>query len=279
MKSSDQKKRGILYIATGDQFIAEANTSAKRTKQFTDLPVAIVTDIDSSNLSDIFDYQITMEDPKHSFGDQPPGLLETPFEQTLYLDTDIYTDSEFTEIFELLDEFDIAAAHNHNRTSFKLDNIPYAFPEYNTGIILYDKNSKTMDFLEDWNRKYDEMETNERGQNQPSFRKCLYKSDLRVATLPPEYNLMIRYPGHAVGSVRFFHGRLMDIDTPGAGEFHDIEEVASKINNSESHRVFTQLGGIAVYSNKEDRIIPKIRLSIQRHGLKETIRRALNKIV
>lgn len=90
---------------------------------------------------------------------------------------------------------------------------------------------------------------------------------------------MVRYPGHAIGPVRMFHGRLLDIDTPGAGMFEDVPKVAQKINATEEHRVWTQLGGFSVYSNKESSVINRIRMGIQRHGVRGAVSRLFEKLV
>ena len=46
--------------------------------------------------------------------------------------------------------------------------------------------------------------------DQPSFRKALYESSLRLATLPPEYNCRLPFPGFLHDPVRILHGRTTD---------------------------------------------------------------------
>lgn len=151
-------------------------------------------------------------------------------------------------------------------------------PEYNTGVVAYGNDDVLREFTRSWDVIYGNLYDGRNSQNQPSFRKALYESDLRIATLPPEYNLMLRYPGHAIGEVKLFHGRLLDIDTPGAGKYTDVEEAAAKINATTDHRVFTQLGGISVYSNDESNPINKIWMGIWRHGVIDAFRRGVSKI-
>ncbi len=269
---------GVYYIATGDQFVAEAGVSAQAVrKAMPEVPIAIAT---NGNPEFDFDYVININNPEYSFTDQISNLHRSPFERTLHLDTDIYMDAGVNELFNVLDQFDIAVAHNHNRSrvSFEPPSVPNSFPEYNTGVMSYNNNKQFHKFTRSWQQIYNNLFDGENPQNQPSFRKALYDSSLRVATLPPEYNLMVRYPGHAVGTVKLFHGRLLDIETPGAGKYTDIKEAATKINTMTDHRVFTQLGGLSIYSNNESKPISRIRMEIWRHGFVGVCRRGISKI-
>lgn len=267
---------GIFYIATGDQFVAEAERSAQSVRDaMSEVPIAIATD---SKPNFEFDHVIQIDDPDYSFTDQIANLHRSPFDRTLHLDTDIYMDANAEELFDVLDRFDIAVAHNHNRGVYDPPGVPASFPEYNTGVIAYRNDTGLREFTRSWDSIYNHLYDGGNPQNQPSFRKALYESELRIATLPPEYNLMLRYPGHAIGKVKLFHGRLLDIESPGAGKYTDVKEAAEKINGTTDHRVFTQLGGISVYSNNESNPINRIRMGIWRHGLVGACRRGIIKI-
>lgn len=269
-------ERGVFYIASGNQFVAEAEISAQSVREaMPDVPIAIATDVEPDF---DFDHVIPLENPDYNFTDQISNLHHSPFERTLYLDTDIYMGTNANELFDVLEQFDIAVAHNHDRSAFDVVGIPASFPEYNTGVVAYRNDEKIREFTKSWRSIYDDLYDGDNPQNQPSFRKALYESDLRIATIPPEYNLMVRYPGHAIGKVKLFHGRMLDIDTPGAGKFIDIEEAAQKINSTTEHRVFTQLGGLTVHSNQESNSIHRLRMGIWRYGFVGACRRAASKI-
>ncbi|WP_394740065.1 hypothetical protein [Natronococcus roseus] len=271
-------EKGIFYIATGEEYTEEAAHSAKSVKSvLKNIPVAIATDQDE--VHGIFDTKVKITDSNSDFSDQINNLSKSPFKKTIHLDTDIYADEPFEELFDVLTKFDIAAAHNHDRSTYEVTGVPSSFPEYNTGVLAYINSKDFSNFLSTWNSRYKELLKEENKQNQPSFRKALYESDLRIATLPPEYNLMTRYPGHAVGSVKLFHGRLIDFDADGAGRYHNIYSFSNKINSTDQHRVFTQLGGLNMYTNKENSILHKYRLAVQRHGILEASRRSIEKIL
>lgn len=269
---------GILYIATGEQFVEEAILSAETvTEQMPETSIALITDTERQPA--IFDEIIQIDEPDRSFSDQIKYLSQTPFERTLCLDTDIYMDAPVHDVFPLLDEFDVAAAHAHDRSQFDVPGVPESFPEYNTGVLAYRNTDRFSQFLASWQEYYTEFKRDNKPHNQPSFRKALFHSDLRVATLTPEYNLMVRFPGHAVGTVRIFHGRLLDIDTPGAGMYDDIPTAAHKINSQEGHRVFTQLGGLSIHSNEEGQIFNRIRMGIYRHGVQGALKKGIKKLI
>ena len=120
-------------------------------------------------------------------------LSKTPFDQTLYLDTDTAFNTDIRDMFRVLERFDIAVCHAHRRNdptrlgAWRI-NLPQAFPQYNTGVMLYRKTPQVIRFLEDWSCYFKEAGFE---QDQMTFRELLWLSDLRMATLPPEYN--VRY--------------------------------------------------------------------------------------
>jgi len=267
-------ERGIVYTATGSDFVEEAGVSARTVREaMPDVDICLITDEDVTDT--VFNTVVRVSDPDYGFVDQIRYMQHAPYDRTVFLDTDIYVDEDISELFTLLDQFDIAAAYNHNREAFELESVPASFPEYNTGVIAYRNDSAFGDFLDQWEREYWEMSDSPEAQNQPSFRKALYGSRLRLATLPTEYNCMVRYPGHAVGTVKIFHGRLLDIDSPGAVKYVDMEDAVEKINSFPEHRVFTTLGGISIYSDRQDTKLRRFRYLVQRDGWSEAVRRSL----
>lgn len=276
-------KPGIYYIATGDHFVREAAISAQSVRDtMPDVPIAIATDVEPEF---DFDHVIDIPDPEHGFVDQIYNLHRSPFEQTLHFDTDIYVDTDVSDLFELLKRFDIGVAHNHNREVYDPPGVPDSFPEYNTGVIAYQNDSGLRDFTRAWKENYELLVREDNTQNQPSFRKTLYESDLRIATLPPEYNCMVRYPGHARNDIKIAHSRLLDIDTPGASKQINVVKAVQKINSYEGHRLFVPKGqkGVSIrYANvfraKASRIDKQVIKSIRLYGLINTIRQGVSAI-
>lgn len=264
---------GIVYIATGSGFVREAVRSAETVRKvMPDSNICLITD--KATTDSVFNVVIRVPDAEYGFVDQITYMPYSPYEQTLFLDTDIYVYEDVSELFDLLDRFDIAVAHNHNRQAWELNAVPESFPEYNSGVVVYRNEDEFRQFTEQWIDIYWEMADSPETQNQPSFRKALYESNLRIATLPTEYNCMVRYPGHAVGTVKIFHGRLLDIDTPGAVKYVRMSDAVEKINEFPDHRVFTTLGGIRVYSDRQHSRLRRFRYLVQRDGWIAALRRS-----
>lgn len=270
---------GFLYIATGEEFVEEARISAQTVAaHHPNIPICLMSDRDVRG--SVFDIVHQIDDPQYGFEDQILQLSKTPFDRTIYLDSDIYADDNISEVFNTLDEFDVALVHSQSREAWPIEGVPEAFPEYNSGVIAYKLTEQFDQFLSLWEEIYfskKEGETTMR--NQPSMRKALYESDIRIATLTPEYNCMFRYPGHAVGKVKLFHGRLRPVDGPGAGEYFDAKTAVDVINQTEDPRVFTQLGGIRLHTNKTDSLLHRARLSYRKHGLQHVIKEGLKLVL
>lgn len=261
--------KGVIYIATGEDFVREAELSAQSVREYLDIPLCLMTDV--PELSDAFDEYMTIEDPQFGFEDKINYFPKTPYDRTLYLDTDILVSGSISDIFEVLEEFDICAAYNHNRTSAEATEVPTAFPEINTGVVGYRMNEQVRELFDRWKENYTESDPHD----QPSFRTALYKSDIQLAPLTPEYNLMVRYPGHVKDSVKIFHGRLHDFDSSGANQWVNVEDAVNTINAIEGHRVFTHGWNLRVHS---DSYIYIIKRSIKEYGMKATLRKGLQKV-
>lgn len=256
--------KGFLYVATGPDLVREAEESLQSLRDHMDeIPVAIVT-ADCCEPSG-FDEVIYLESPDYGFKDKIYGMIETPFEKTIYLDTDIYICSKIYELFECLDQFDIAAVHNQHRDVYTgIDlGVPEAFPEYNTGVVVY-KRLESDKFLEEWLNHYEESHKGD----QPSFRLTLYEGDIRVATLPIEYNYLPRYPGHLVKSIKILHGRILDINTLGAKKTVELPELAEQMDVENKHRLYTY-GGRQIGPNNS--ILDKIKSNTVTYSLKKII--------
>jgi hypothetical protein len=236
--------KGILYIATGEEFVKEAEVSARSVSNvMPNIPIAIATEADPSF---DFDYIINVSDPHYGFQDKISNMSRSPFERTLFLDTDIYMGSDVSELFELLNEFDVGLAYNHNREAHEPIEVPDSFPEYNTGVIVYRNDENFRRFTETWKENHDVILSKTKTHDQPSFRKTLFDSDLRIATLTPEYNCMVRYLGHVRNEVKIAHSRLLDIDTPGADKSVSVPDALEKLNRYEGHRLYEPNGSRGV---------------------------------
>src|SRR5579859_6488757 len=102
--------RGIVYCAQGERHFLEALASAKSSLQHNAVPHVIFSDRELGGPIPGIDVR-TQHGCGLPFADKIDAMTRSPFAQTIYLDTDTFVAAEITELFELLERFDIAAAH------------------------------------------------------------------------------------------------------------------------------------------------------------------------
>jgi len=189
-------KEGILYCATRNKkYLNEAIISAKSVKKHCpELSITLVTDIKEVN-EECFDSVLSINHYEElPFLARMEAMINTPYEKTLFLDSDTtILKEDIKDLFTLLDHFDIAAAHAAYRIAGPIPEIPKCFPEFNCGVILYRKSEKVINVLKEWYEIYKNNINNlsrehGSGGDQTSFRYLMWNSDLRIATLTPEYN-------------------------------------------------------------------------------------------
>ncbi len=186
--------RGVLYIVTGDKFLRAAIHSARSVRKIDPgLGIHLFTGQPNSALlaanRGVFDSVEPIEQPHRR--SKLEYLARSPFAQTLYLDSDTEVIAPVTPVFGILDRFDMALCHAHIRNSVRTTQpwktqLPPSYPQFNGGVILYKKNAKTDGLFAAWLEAF-----NQAGfpQDQITLRECLWASDVRLFTLPPEYNV------------------------------------------------------------------------------------------
>jgi hypothetical protein len=209
--------RGILYLASGAVCRAEAVLSARSVKAvWPGIALAIVTDapVDCGCFDEV---RIVATENDNLI--KVRYLAQSPFDRTILLDADTYCLAPFPEVFDLLDRFDLAAAHEAGRFAtrrvdgtevfIRAPDIPDCFPELNTGVLAFRRGPNVLKLFERWLALAEEARGAQipHTQDQPSFRRALYESDVRVAVLPPEYNFRLICPGFARGLIKLIHGR------------------------------------------------------------------------
>ena len=221
LRYQPQKTIGVLYIAMGKKYIEEAKISAKSLKaKMPNLPVTILAHEEVKTPE--FNEAVVVNKPYYSFEDKVVYLYDSPYEYTLFLDTDTYVCEDFSELFGVLDNFDIAAVHAPTKIPGTVNGVPECYQQMNTGMILFKKSPEVKKFWEYWVKIYESGEP-----DQPSFREALFKSNLRIATLTPEYNCRFPFPTFVCGTVKILHGR-----------HQDLEWVGQKINAEKGARVY-----------------------------------------
>jgi len=202
--------QGIFYVATGQKFILEAQKSAASVKFY--MPEVSITGYFDQPVEDKNFEQINIiDDPSFSFGDKIPPILNPPYDHNIFLDTDVLCIDDFSELFSVLDQHDLGISHCVIRDCCsKIKSAPEWFPELNTGVIVFKKDS-TRELFKHWAEKHEEYRAimGVGFGDQTAFRHCIYHSDIKWAVLPREYNLRPVHgwmaSGHA--KVKILHGR------------------------------------------------------------------------
>lgn len=214
-------QRGVFFIATGADYTEAAQAAARNVRRHAPcLPIAISTDLTESLDQDLFSHIFRIDDPHpRSKVDQ---LALSPFERTLYLDTDIRLLEDVSDLFDLLDRFDIALAHAHarnrdlTRETWRLQ-LPDSFPQLNGGVILFKASDDMARFFRDWSESYRDANFK---KDQVTLRELIWLSPLRLYVLPPEYNIRysryLRFWSSTEAVPRLLHLALFHDDGQGA---------------------------------------------------------------
>ena len=183
----DHQDLGVLFIVTGAHFTAaagEAACSVALTNPW--LKIGIFSDQDVTDPVFSFVGRIQGDDSrrKHEY----VGL--SPFARTLYLDSDVRVVDDLSDLFRLLERYEMAGAHVRYRSSprrlgkYKLY-IPQAFPQINCGVLLYRKCAAVDSLFQSWADLYREGGFT---RDQIPFREALWSSPVKFFAFASEYN-------------------------------------------------------------------------------------------
>ncbi len=149
-------KRGIIYLASGGRsYLGELLTSFQSLRRFEPgLPVTVFSRFSvPGGLAHCDARPITSHE--HPLKLKVLTLKESPYEETLFLDTDTTVRGSLSPIFDLLGSHDFAAANSHE-ADWSVQ--PARFVkmvkprDYNTGVLLYRKSVPMLKFLEKWEK-------------------------------------------------------------------------------------------------------------------------------
>lgn len=229
---------GVFYVAAGQKYLDEACNSAKSLKKINpSLKIALVADreIVEKNLFE----QVILVDEKVTCRNE--GLLfkvkhlyfSSPYQKTLFVDTDTYFTDDCDSGFEILNYFDLALVPAPVDTHYpKLDSgVKVQCKPLNTGVILYNKNETNDALFRSWLDIYTQklsVNSKIKESDQTSFVEALMQSKSRLYPLPPEWNARFCFINAFCEPVKIIHGYSSN-----------IESIAKAINqNAHSSRVW-----------------------------------------
>jgi len=187
------KSRGVVYVAIGSKHANEACQSARSVQRaMPGFPMTLFTD--QVPPQGLFENIVKIEDAKLGFACKIRPMAMSPYQETLFLDTDTFMCNPCEDIFWPLERHDIAIAHEVYRNEYSFESFPDSFPSMNTGVIVFRKSEKTTAFFNAWEENHRNYFQHKRSEDQPSFRYTLFNSDLTHYILPSEYNFRTNYP-------------------------------------------------------------------------------------
>lgn len=194
-KSTNINENGFLYIVTGEGYAQECLFSIKSLKKYNTEKICIFSeekyrDIFKKHCDYFFCINSKLQRPKVEY------ISQSPFKNTVYLDSDTFINENISDLFQLLNKYDFGGAfcnarkrENYSKLILKYKNIPYSFSEINTGVMIFNNSLKVKDLFKKWQDYYYKYLSVTNGWDQPSFRVALWESEVKLCHLPPEYNV------------------------------------------------------------------------------------------
>jgi hypothetical protein len=209
-------EKGYLYIATGDNYINEAKISVNSLRRHNQYAhVTLITD--KKIKADEFDYVYILNFEYQENSDWKKALIykvlalqHSPYKKTFFIDTDTYFLDDCSELFQLLNYFDLLIAHAPSDSSHVIinDQKIIGYHPYNTGVIVFNKNeliSKLfIDWLDIYKNKYHLYPT-----DQTPFMESLLINQVYLYVLQSIYNFRLPFYVSILPDlkVKIIHGR------------------------------------------------------------------------
>ena len=208
-----------MYSASGESNVAAALVSARSSLRHNKVPhVLFAAPPPQEGGTEGLSIE-PFEPSENPYLDKIANMRRSPFERTIFLDSDTYVAREIVHLFELLDRYEMAVAHAPGYRGLNDPEVPVAFCEFNTGVVAWRADPRTAAFMASWQETYTAWQREppfdrageSRGKaDQPAFRRCAWEHQMQIVALPPEYNYRTGEPGAVVGLVRVVHGRHDD---------------------------------------------------------------------
>ncbi len=251
------KLYGYIYIAIGEMFRHEAEQSCRSLKRFTKYPVVLITD-DEQYKPVYFDDILKANDLGRSFEVKITGMMRSPFQRTVFLDTDTFVCASIDSVFEFLDYFDFAMTldmHGHSTSFWRQYQPDYQIAlkntlhEFNTGVVGFTRNQEVDSFFATWLQTHRELGMY---ADMPTFREAFLRRPVRVGILPHEYNFTgIKSMVVAYTTVRVIHDRLGERWNnlrPHMADFDYMDKLARRINKRAGKRLIIPYIGVIPFA-------------------------------
>ena len=194
-KSAPRDDKGFIYIVTGSGYVAECLYSIRSLKEHNIEKICVFSEeqyrkVFEGECDYFFSITSKLQRPKIEY------ISQSPFKNTIYLDSDTFINEDISELFQILEKYDFGGAfcnsrkrENYSKLIEKYSDIPYSFSEVNTGVMVFNDSLAVKELFKLWHQYYYKYLPKTNGWDQPSFRIALWESDVKLCHLPPEYNV------------------------------------------------------------------------------------------
>ncbi len=152
-RPGDPPTRGVIYLVAGPKsYLGELSTSLKGLRrQHPSLPVTVFSPypVPRGLDADHVEYHSAL----HPLQQKVEVLRQSPYGETLFLDTDTTVLGPFVEIFDLAatGSFAVAKAYRFVSTTTGENRLELEHPDqFNTGVLCFDSSEPTNAFLDRW---------------------------------------------------------------------------------------------------------------------------------
>ncbi len=147
--------KGVIYVVQdSDECLRECIFSAKSLKKFhPDWSITLFTNLKIENPNSYFDSVVESPIGLHPFKSKIFNIAASPYERTLFLDTDTQILQPIDELFDALKSNDLALAHEPYKDNFELCKNANDFANvnaFNTGVIAFYYKSNVYAFFKEW---------------------------------------------------------------------------------------------------------------------------------
>jgi hypothetical protein len=229
---------GVVYSCSGAAYVQEALLAARSSMRHNAIPHVLFASVEVPSEPGLT--VARFEPSPNPYVDKVANMRRSPFQRTLYLDTDTFVVEEIVHVLELLDRYDVVAAHAAGYRGLADPEVPIAFYELNTGVLAWRASERIEALMRGWEETYAAWLLAEPfpgagkpslAADQPAFRRCAWQHDVSLGVLAPEYNLRLGEPATIVDRVRVIHGRPRR---------RSLEQIAAAVNATQGPRTWPQ---------------------------------------
>jgi hypothetical protein len=226
---------GVIYVASGDKFLKEAEVSLASLRQsnpglpamlLTDKPVARPELWDKLEVDpDLMALTVTGRSCKAKL-----YMDRAPWDRCLYIDTDTLVVGDLSPGFALLDRFEFAAEQVAGGHHYQIAGLPPSYPEISGGVLFWRPTDRVRAFFKRWRELFDEYDQSDLGRtyDQKSLRVAMWESEVRFVRMPSTFNLMTYYPAAVEREVVIVHGR----------SFENLRRLQQRMSKSTQFRAY-----------------------------------------